>query len=249
MNVQTTQPEPDWFITAFGEHYPLVYHHRDDASARREAAGAVELLGLTGGERVLDICCGAGRHAEAMAEAGFDVMGVDLSEPLLAEAERRPRLAGRLVRADVRALPFENEFDAATNLFTSFGYFESDDENRAALRQMAKVLRPGGRLLMDHANRDHVVANLVPEDTRAVGGMAVHNRRSIEGDRVVKRTTCTHADGSINELIERVRLFTPDEIAAWFAGAGLAVTGIFGSMDGEPFDEGKPRMIVVGVRS
>lgn len=248
MNARTEQPESDWFITAFGEHYPLVYRHRDDASARREAAGAVRLLGLVGGERVLDICCGAGRHAEALAGMGFDVMGVDLSAPLLAEAEARPSLAGRLVQADVRALPFDREFDAATNLFTSFGYFETDEENRAALRQMAKALKPGGRLLMDHAHRAHVEANLVPTDTQRVGDMVVHNRRSIEGDRVVKRMTYTHADGTANELTESVRLFTPEEITSWFTDAGLDVTGVYGSMDGEPLDADRSRMIVVGVR-
>lgn len=247
MNVESACQSADWFVTAFGEAYPLIYKHRDDASAGLEAAGVATLIDLQPGERLVDIACGAGRHAAAFADMGLNVVGVDLSANLLAEASQRPQLTGRLVRADVRALPFEGRFDAATNLFTSFGYFD-DDQNAAALKQMAGVLRPGGRLCLDHAHRAFVQETLVESETKQVDELTLRIRRSIEGDRVIKRTLAEHADGRTRDLIESVRLFTVDQITALFDDAGLSVERVAGSFDGGPLFDESDRMIVCGVK-
>ena len=248
MSKLTDETRDQWYVTAFGEDYPQVYKHRDDASADGEVGGLVELMGLQSGQRVLDVCCGAGRHAAAMARRGLDVTGLDLSEPLLAEAAQRPELVGRLVRADIREIPFESEFDAVTNLFTSFGYFDDDAENARALARMARALKPGGWLLMDHVNRAHVEANLVAQDEREAGELKLISRRRIERDRVIKDLTIVQPDGSRREVTERVRLYRPDEIRAMFAAAGLIVDGVFGSLAGDAMTDGSDRMIVLGIR-
>src|SRR5947208_667361 len=92
-----------WFHAAFGALYPIVYAHRDDAAAEREAAFAKEVLGMLEGDRVVDLACGDGRHLAAFPRIGLRAIGVDLSTTLLALARAR-RLA--VVRADLRALPF-----------------------------------------------------------------------------------------------------------------------------------------------
>lgn len=238
----------EWFVSAFGEAYPLIYAHRDDASADGEAAGVAAMLDLQAGERLLDIACGGGRHAAAFARRGMNVTGIDLSAPLLAAASQRAELRGRVVRADVRALPFDAAFDAATNLFTSFGYFETDDENAAALMQMAQTLRPGGRLCMDHAHRAYVEATLVETETKTAGDMTLHIQRSIVQGRVVKRTRVVHADGREQPLLESVRLFTVDQITALFEQAGLDVVRIAGGFAGGELAVDSDRMIVCGVK-
>lgn len=240
--------EAAWYISAFGEHYPLIYRHRDDASARREIAALVHWLDVSRDARVLDIGCGAGRHLAALVEMGFEAIGIDLSEPLLAEAAQRPELADRLIRADMRDLPFTNEFDLGLSLFNSFGYFADDAENRAALRSMVRTLRPGGWLVMDHMNRKHIERTLTPEDERQVGRLRVINRRRIEDDHVIKDSTLIDPEGSRRELTERVRLFTPDEITAWFERAGMTVRHVAGDFTGAGFTEDALRMIVVGCR-
>ena len=104
--------DAEWFKTAFSRLYPLVYDHRDDASAAREAAQLIETLGLTGREiRVLDVCCGAGRHTAAFRSMGFSILGIDLSMDLLEQAGARQELSGLLARGDIRALPFRTGFD------------------------------------------------------------------------------------------------------------------------------------------
>jgi ubiquinone/menaquinone biosynthesis C-methylase UbiE len=110
----------------------------------------VRALGLRRGERILDVPCGFGRHARMLAARGMEVVGVDLSAAMLAEARRGRRSARpRFERGDMRRLACRDEFDAVICMFTSFGYF-GDRENRGVLRRMARVLKSGGRVLIDH---------------------------------------------------------------------------------------------------
>jgi len=126
------------------------------AMAPREAAAAWKLLGLKRGSRVLDLCCGTGRHAILLAKRGASVLGVDRTRAYLDEARRR---AGKVknclfAEGDMRRLPFENEFDAVLNLWTSFGYFQKESDDLKTLKGVARSLKPGGLFLIelvDHA--------------------------------------------------------------------------------------------------
>ncbi|WP_337588938.1 class I SAM-dependent methyltransferase [Gorillibacterium massiliense] len=113
-----------WYERSFGRDYLLVYKHRDFQRAQAEVHEMVRWLSLKPGVEVLDLCCGMGRHSMALADAGYQVTGVDLSDVLLAEA-RRLDPAGRMkwVKGDMRRIPLSGPFDAVVNLFTSFGYF------------------------------------------------------------------------------------------------------------------------------
>jgi len=243
------QERDDWFKAAFGRLYPMLYAHRDDGSASAEAAGLVSMLSLQPGrDRLLDVCCGAGRHAAALAEMGFEVAAADLSPFLLDRAMVRDRIRGRIARADMRALPFRPFFQAAINLFTSFGYFVEDRENERALREMAGVLAPGGRLALDHMNRTRVEQDLVEKDTVRINGCLVHQRRRIEKNRVIKEVEVVQEAGGTVHLSENVRLYEPAEMEAMFRAAGLGNVRFFGGFDGEPFRGDSARMIAVGTR-
>ncbi len=243
------QDSEKWYVAAFGECYPLLYAHRDDAGAARELAGLARLLGRPlRGARVLDLCCGTGRHAQLLVEAGARLTGVDLSAPLLACAAARSGLPGHLVRADMRRLPFGQPFDLVLNLFTSFGYFASDEENARALGEMARVLAAGGVVVIDHIHREQLLANLVPEDERAEGGLVIRQRREIRGDRICKEVAVRWPDGRERRFIEDVRLYRPEELETMLAAAGLVAPRIYGSLTGAPFDADAPRMVVIASR-
>jgi SAM-dependent methyltransferase len=190
---------------------------------------------------VLDVGCGAGRHARALVAAGARPVGLDLSPELLACA----RQAGvPLVRADMRALPVRSRsVDLVVNLFTSFGYFEDDAEHARVLRGFAEVLAPGGWFALDFLNADSVRHGLVAEEVQQLGVGPVRIRRELRdgGRRVVK--TIHIPDG--RTFVERVRLFQPHELEAMLRDAGLSVESRFGDYSGGPLGPGAPRTILL----
>jgi SAM-dependent methyltransferase len=147
----------EWFRDFFDASYVAqLREEKPPAQSRREVDFVLKALALARGARILDVPCGYGRHASALARRGFRVVGVDLSRAMIAEARRRFAEGPRLVflQRDMRRLRFRAEFDAVVNLYTSFGYF-TPAENRAALRRLARALRPGGRLLIDHRDPEY----------------------------------------------------------------------------------------------
>jgi SAM-dependent methyltransferase len=237
----------EWFEHWFGEAYLDLYPHRDDADAGR----IVELLHGRGwvraGDQVLDLACGAGRHIAALASQGARVAGFDLSMTLLRTAQRRP--GARLVRGDMRALAFgPARFDLVANLFTSFGYFERDDDHRAVVREVARVLRPGGRFVLDFLNAPAVRRGLVRRDSRQVNGRRVVQERSLTEDgRFVEKRICLEGEG--RHFLERVRLFERADLEAMLREAGLTVECVYGDYDGGEHTPASSRLLLIARRA
>lgn len=228
----------NWYETAFRKQYLDLYYHRDDAAAKGEASFAARALGLAAGSRVVDVACGAGRHARALGALGLRVVGVDLSRDLLAEARDVVR-----VRADMRALPFRGAFDAATSFFTSFGYFD-DAGNRAAMEGIAGALRPGGMLLLDFLNAVAVESHLVPESREERDGRKYHVRRRIDEGRVVKDVVIEE-EGLTLSYSESVRLYLHHDLIRLMKDAGLSAIASYGAFDGRDYTTDAPRCILV----
>jgi len=228
----------NWYETAFRKQYLDLYYHRDDVAAKGEATFAARALGLEAGARVVDVACGAGRHARALGELGMRAVGIDLSRDLLAEANGIVR-----VRADMRALPFRGTFDAATSFFTSFGYFD-DAGNAAAVTSIARSLRPGGMFLLDFLNAVAVEAHLVPQSSDDRDGRKYHVRRRIEDGRVVKDVRIEE-EGLTLSYSESVRLYLHHDLIHLLKGAGLSVVASYGGFDGRDFTTDAPRCILV----
>lgn len=246
MSAQTPSP---WYVDAFREGYLRLYPHRNLAAARREIAF---LLPRGVGGRVLDLCCGFGRHTLAMREAGLDALGVDLSSELLAHAAGSPGwelLQGRIYRADARRLPFRDaSFSSVVNLFSSFGYF-GEEGDRQVLLEAARVLRQGGLLVMDLMNPQHVRSRLVPESsTERDGALLVEKRQlAADGRLVVKDVEFANPSGRLRWR-EEVRLYEPDELLRWLDAAGFRQREACGDFDGSPRGADSPRQIVFARR-
>ncbi len=237
-----------WFRDWFGNEYLALYPHRDRAEARQ----AVELLhsaaGPVPGVRVLDLGCGAGRHLVELDRLGYRATGLDLSMPML-EAARSTAAGSALVRGDMRQLPFQTSaFGIVTSYFTSFGYFDDEEDDARVLCEVRRVLQPGGRFLLDFLNADQVVASLRERDRRTVGGVeVVQDRRLVQGGRIVeKRIAIGARDGAPErKFVERVRLYRPGELSRMLEGAGFASGPRFGGYDRSPFSSLSPRFIVL----
>jgi SAM-dependent methyltransferase len=178
-----------------------------------------------------------------LRQLGACAIGLDLSCELLARARERAD-ACPLVRGDLRQLPFRPVFDVVLSLFTSFGYFD-DAGNETALAEMARVLAPGGRLLIDHIHVPALRRTLVPEDTRRGPGCTITQRREIRDSRVRKSILVQWDAGEQIRLCEDVRLYEPDELARWLGRAGLGEVSFHGSYAGDALTDASPRMIAV----
>jgi SAM-dependent methyltransferase len=245
-----------WYRRFFGTAYLDVYgRHLAPEVAEREVRFVERALGLQPGDRVLDLCCGPGRHAVLLAERGLRVTALDLSQPYLdaaaAEATRRG-VAIETVCTDMRAPGFDGRFDAVINMFSSFGYLESPAEDAKVLRGVATALRPAGSALFDLINREWVVRNQVADESHpATGGTMHHEHREL--DLVTSRNHVTFValapDGSRRELGgHHIRLYTLTEIIGMLESAGLAFARAYGGFDGEPYAVDTRRMIVVATK-
>jgi SAM-dependent methyltransferase len=233
----------EWFEEWFGEEYLSLYPHRDDTEAARAVELIVRTVPFQPVWRVLDVACGAGRHALAFHAAGARCTGVDLSMTLLRLA--RKVTSAPLVRADMRQLPIRTgSMDLTVNLFTSFGYFEQDAEHTAALAEMIATVRPGGWFVIDFLNPAAVRRQLVPEETLEVGGSTVRVSRSVSPDG---RYVCKSIRGvEGRHFRERVRLFEPEQMAGMLEAAGVTVRFRFGDYDAVPLTSSSPRTIFLG---
>jgi SAM-dependent methyltransferase len=212
---------------------------RDDA-AGEQALAAARLAGCPEGGDLLDVPCGFGRHSIPLAAAGYEVVGVDRSRPLLDEARRRAGDSRRpkLVRADYRELPFADaSFDAAVNLFSSLGYL-GDEEDTKALAEIGRVLRPGGRLVIDIVHRDALVRNLREQDWELLGeGRLLLEQRTFEPAAGLVQVTQTviEPSGERESRPYSLRVYTATELLAMLARAGFSETKCYGDLAGGPF--------------
>jgi ubiquinone/menaquinone biosynthesis C-methylase UbiE len=247
-----------WYEESFGYEYLELYSHRDVAEARADIEAIVRLLDPPRDEPLLDLCCGACRHVLVLREMGFtQLVGLDLSSELLEVAARD--LAGNgtqsaqacadveLVRSDMRQIPYENHFATVLSLFTSFGYFDGDEENEAVFEAVYRALRPGGKFLIDYMNRDYVIANLVERDEKVLPDRRIQNVRCLTDEcrRVEKTTTVITEDGQVREFLESVRIYAQPEMVRMLERAGFTDVTCYGSLDGQACGPDSRRLILI----
>ncbi len=246
----------NWYTEFFNEDYPKIYRERlSQEATEQETAFVLRALGLREGDRVLDLACGHGRHAVDLARRGMVVTGQDLNEDYLQMAQEDAARSGveiETIHSDMRDIPFTDEFDAVINMFTAFGYFDSEDEDVRVLQAVTNALKDGGKLLLDTINREWVLSNYVQNDwhTDGDGNTFLEHR---EFDLVTGRNRVTFsivtADGTRRESPGHdVRLYTLTELVRLLDAAGLRLSATYGDYDGAPYAINTPRMIVVATK-
>ncbi len=219
------------------------------------------VLGLRPGLRLLDICCGVGRHALPLAKAGVDVTGLDVSPLYLAEARRRAKKAGvrlRLVRGDMRRANFDGGFDVAMNLWTSFGYFSTAAEDLAALKAARAALKPGGRFLLETINGGRIARVLALQERLGLdterwtempdGTLVLEDPSLVDGGRAIRTRWIFIKGASRRDLVTRIRLYTARSLSALARRAGFTVVRVTGEMSYAPYKEPSSRRLCLLLR-
>jgi cyclopropane fatty-acyl-phospholipid synthase-like methyltransferase len=211
------------------------------AAAAAETRFIWKALGLKRGSRVLDIPCGTGRHAIRLARRGASVVGVDITPAYLREARRAAgRLStARFMRADMRRIPMRGEFDAAINLWTSFGYFDKPSDDVKTLRAVARALKPGGLFLIDTADITTIRRRFQSRswNRRADGAYVLEDAVYVGGwdPKVINTWTVLRAGKPTRRSRFVVRAYDRARLCAALREAGLKPFKFWGGLS---FDEG-----------
>lgn len=212
----------------------------------RECEQIVALLGLEPGMRILDAGCGFGRTVGAFARMGYEAVGVDISPAVIAEARRRNPDGRYLVHDLTRPLPHDvGPFDAVVNLYSSFGYGRTVDDDQAVLATWRAALRPGGRLVMELSDVERSIHRLGPMGTvveREANG--VHERLVLDPQTRILHVTYTSEGRSVDVA---TRYYTGEELQEMVERAGFRDVARYGGFDRRP-KRPQDRLIVVATR-
>jgi cyclopropane fatty-acyl-phospholipid synthase-like methyltransferase len=235
----------DWFNT---QEYLNVYQHRNESDAEEHLKLILENIEISNGAKILDMACGAGRHAIILARKNFNVTAVDLSENLISisrQSAQNENLNINFVQSDIRNFNSNNKFDLVINLFTSFGYFETDEENFSVLKKAYSLLVDDGFFVLDFFNSQFLKKNLVEFSEENLDNAEIHQYRKIKDNRVTKKIVITK-DGILSTYEESVRMFTEDELVDAIQNIGFDIYKTFGDFLGNEFDNlSSPRLILI----
>ena len=179
----------NWYANWFNSHYyHILYNNRDEKEAEFFIDNLIKRLNLVTPSKLIDIACGKGRHATYFNTKGFDVTGVDLSQNSIEHAIRQSIKKKNLSFKvhDMRELYKANHFDVATNLFTSFGYFEDETDEQKAINSISQSLKANGLLIIDFMNVNKVVDNLVVKEQKIIQSITFNIKRKVEDHYIIK---------------------------------------------------------------
>lgn len=221
---------------------------------KRQVDFLVQKLSLQGGEKILDLACGFGRHALELARRGFDVTGVDITPEYIAYAGKQAQMEGlnaRFLCSDIRDVRFAGEFDVVLNMADgAVGYLENDAENLKIFEIISRALKPGGKHCMDIMNGDYAETHF-PCQLWDAGASCLTLSR-FEWDSKTKILLYGQVDFCYGQILPKpeiaegnpIRLYTLDEIKGIFAPLGMRVTDSFADFSGKPSSDNDIQLIV-----
>ncbi len=231
----------DWFNTSY---YHILYKDRNDEDAQLFMKNITEFLAIPKTTHILDLPCGKGRHAVFLNSLGYKITGGDLSENSIKHAKKFENDTLNFKVHDMRQ-PFNNQYDAVFNLFTSFGYFEDDNEDLLILQNIKNGLKKEGYFVFDFLNANLVKSNLVAKEAKVVDNITFNITREITNGFIVKNISF-FADDKHHSYTERVKYLDVNKMESYFEKVGFTITNIFGDYNLTSFNtQNSNRLILV----
>ncbi len=240
----------EWWKGFFDRHYGDVFLSKFDENAKEEVDFIEKVLRLNKKEKILDLCCGLGRHSIELAKRGYDVTGVDHTRDYLKTAEEKANESGveiDFIHGSMKDISFDKEFDAIINMFTSFGFFKEDRENLKVLKNVSNALKKGGKFLIDVINRDWIVRNYKEKDWRETsdGGFLLEYR-SFDITRSINLAKWIHIKN--REITQKkivIRMYSFHELKSMLESVGLKVIEYYGGFNKEELTFDSMKMIII----
>lgn len=247
-----------WFKKWFNsKDYLDLYKHRDSSDAKKIVTLINQNIKLKKGADVLDLACGNGRHSVLFAAKGYKVLGVDLSDFLISQANKKLKTDYsnysknlRFEIKDMRNLSYKNRFDLVVNLFSSFGYFDKDSQNYKVIKDVSKSLKQGGYFFFDFLNADYLKENLVPFDIKKGNRNILVQVRNIDNGFIRKDIAIFRSNSRGNyplfsHFYEKIKLYSYKDFAAIFSKYNLKILKTFGDYNGRRFNKNKSQRLII----
>lgn len=221
---------------------------------KKEVAFIKRALNLPKRAKILDLCCGHGRHLLPLAKMGYQMTGLDLSRKalsILAKNVKNKKLKIRILRGDMREIPFRNKFDAVINMFTAFGYLETDYEDFKVLKSVAKALKPGGKFLIDIMNHDWMLANFHPKSWEKIGKLLLLEERTYntKNHRNIVKLRIFDEKSKWHKVTHVVRIYSLTEMRKNLSRAGLKIVKVYGDTIGnQKFTKDSRRLVILAIK-
>ena len=238
------KPTEKWYSSWFDTpYYHILYKERNYREAQVFMDNLTHYLNLPEKATVLDLACGKGRHSIYLNQLGFTVLGADLSENSIAEANKNANETLHFKVHDMRE-PFEEKFDAIFNLFTSFGYFENDDDNLTTLKAIKESLSDYGFAVIDFMNVSQVIETLVPEEIKTMEGIDFHIKRYLKENHIYKEIDFED-QGQKFHFTEKVKALTLKDFEELMEEAGIYLLDIFGDYKLKKFHKTESERLIM----
>lgn len=241
-----SQVKKEWFSDWFDSpYYHILYKNRDDQEAQFFIDNLSDFLGMTATDKVLDLACGKGRHSIYLNRKGLNVVGVDLSKESIAFAHQYENERLRFAVHDMRQVFSDSSFDFILNLFTSFGYFDRDEENLQAIKAATANLKPNGRLVIDFLNPRKVIQEMISYEVKEIEDIVFHIHKEVKDNFIIKSIKFEDNHQHYH-FEERVKAIYCTDFKQYFKEAGLELLHTFGDYQLSPYHkDSSERMIFV----
>ena len=240
-----TKDSTKWYVSWFDTpYYHILYKDRDFSEAERFMKNLTTYLNLNKGDTILDLACGKGRHSIYLNKIGYHVTGADLSSNSIKHAQQFENERLIFIEHDM-SKPFGKQFDAVFNLFTSFGYFDHEEDDINTIKAIKTGLTDNGCAVIDFMNVEQVIATLVPNEIKVVNTIAFHITREYKDGFIFKHIA--FEDNKLNySFTEKVKALTLTDFMGYFEKSGVHLFDIFGNYDLQKFEPKRsPRLILV----
>ena len=221
----------NWFNT---KYYHILYNNRNEQEAQHFLNNLLATLQASKTAKFIDVACGNGRHSHYINSLGFEVQGIDNADQNIVLANNNSNENCRFEVFDMRKTYKKQYFDFCLNLFTSFGYFDNEEDNQLAFDAMANSLKPGGKLIFDFMNAKKVIANLVSTEIKKVEGLDFHINRNFDSKFITKKIS--FIDEKAYSYKEKVRALFLNNISDLMQKSGLKIINIWGDYELNDFD-------------